>query len=186
MAPKKLENNFLVNTLGKLLVFLLNYAYYATLFIMKKLGKGCFWSFGTHYRYFHFLWGKQSWLTTSLSYDQPSGTNWVRKSRAHCIIKRRRLIYWKLAERSKQAWPKFINTIRTYCTLPPDMLWLIETKITSKPLRQRSLQKNEFRAWGFPTANRCQRWKWLCRITQMLKHSWQNPNNKEHWLHKEL
>jgi hypothetical protein len=30
--PKKLENNFLVNTLGKLLVFLVNYAYYATLF----------------------------------------------------------------------------------------------------------------------------------------------------------
>jgi hypothetical protein len=30
----------LVNTLGKLLVFLVNYAYYATLFIMKKLGKG--------------------------------------------------------------------------------------------------------------------------------------------------
>jgi hypothetical protein len=40
MSPKKLENNFLVSTLGKLLVFLVNYAYYATLFIMKKLGKG--------------------------------------------------------------------------------------------------------------------------------------------------
>jgi hypothetical protein len=24
------------------------------------------------------------WPTTNLSYDQPSGTNWVRKSRAHC------------------------------------------------------------------------------------------------------
>jgi hypothetical protein len=42
MAPKKLEivvsgrlgtfYNFLVSTLGKLLVFLVNYAYYATLF----------------------------------------------------------------------------------------------------------------------------------------------------------
>jgi hypothetical protein len=31
--------------------------------IMKKLGKGCFGSFGTHYRYFHyFLW--------ELTYDQ--------------------------------------------------------------------------------------------------------------------
>jgi hypothetical protein len=28
-------------------------------FIMKKLGKGCFGSFGTHHRYFHyFLWEK--------------------------------------------------------------------------------------------------------------------------------
>jgi hypothetical protein len=59
MAPQKLENNFLVSTLGKLLVFLVNYAYYATLFIMNKLGKGCFGSFGTRYRYFHyFLWEK--------------------------------------------------------------------------------------------------------------------------------
>jgi hypothetical protein len=57
-------------------------------FIMKTLGKGCFGSFGTHYRYFdYFLWEKQSWLTTNLSYDQPSGTNWVRKSRVHCTIK---------------------------------------------------------------------------------------------------
>jgi uncharacterized membrane protein len=53
MAPKKLENNFLVSTLGKLLVFLVTYAYYATFFIMKKLGKGCFGSFGKHYSYFH-------------------------------------------------------------------------------------------------------------------------------------
>jgi hypothetical protein len=53
---------------------------------MKTLGKGCFGSFGTHYGYFHYLlWEKQSWLTTNLSYDQPSGTNWVRKPRAHCI-----------------------------------------------------------------------------------------------------
>jgi hypothetical protein len=60
MAPKKLKNNFLVSTLGKLLVFLVNYAYYATLFYYK-LGKGCFGSFETHYRYFHyFLWEKQS------------------------------------------------------------------------------------------------------------------------------
>jgi hypothetical protein len=36
MAPKKLENNFLVSTLEKLLVFLVNYSYYATLFIMKN------------------------------------------------------------------------------------------------------------------------------------------------------
>jgi hypothetical protein len=33
MAPKKQENNFLVSTLGKLLVFLVNYVYYATLFM---------------------------------------------------------------------------------------------------------------------------------------------------------
>jgi hypothetical protein len=39
MAPKKLENNFLVSTLGKLLVFLVNYAYHANFFIMDKLGK---------------------------------------------------------------------------------------------------------------------------------------------------
>jgi hypothetical protein len=32
MAPKKLENNFLVITLEKLLVFLVNYAYYVTPF----------------------------------------------------------------------------------------------------------------------------------------------------------
>jgi hypothetical protein len=31
--PKKLENNVLVSTLGKLLVFLVNYAYYATLLL---------------------------------------------------------------------------------------------------------------------------------------------------------
>jgi hypothetical protein len=33
MAPKELENHFLVNTLGKLLVFLVNYAYYETVFL---------------------------------------------------------------------------------------------------------------------------------------------------------
>jgi hypothetical protein len=71
MVPKKLENNFLVSTLGKLLVFLVNYAYLPPFFIMKKLGKLCFGSFGTHYRYFYyFLWEKQSylrptWVTTS-------------------------------------------------------------------------------------------------------------------------
>jgi hypothetical protein len=32
MAAQKLENNLLVSTLGKSLVFLVNYAYYATLF----------------------------------------------------------------------------------------------------------------------------------------------------------
>jgi hypothetical protein len=37
MAPKKLENNFLVSTLGKLLVFLVNYAYYATLLYYEKV-----------------------------------------------------------------------------------------------------------------------------------------------------
>jgi hypothetical protein len=56
MAPKKLENNFLVSTLRKLLVFLVNYAYYANLFYYGKLGKGCVGSFGTHYSYF--LWEK--------------------------------------------------------------------------------------------------------------------------------
>jgi hypothetical protein len=30
-----------VSTLGKLLVFLVNYAHYIALFIMKRLGKGC-------------------------------------------------------------------------------------------------------------------------------------------------
>jgi hypothetical protein len=55
-------------------------------FIMKSLGKECFGRFGTHYGYFHyFLWEKQSWLTTNLSYDQLSRTNWARKSRVHCI-----------------------------------------------------------------------------------------------------
>jgi hypothetical protein len=59
MAPQKLENNFLLSTLRKLLVFLVNYAYCETLFMMTKLGKGWFGSFGTHYRYFHyFLWEK--------------------------------------------------------------------------------------------------------------------------------
>jgi hypothetical protein len=57
--PRKVENNFLISTLGKLLVFLVNYAYYATLFNYEKLGNGCFGSFGTHYRYFnYFLWEK--------------------------------------------------------------------------------------------------------------------------------
>jgi hypothetical protein len=37
MAPKKLENNFLVSTLEKLLVFLVNYAYYATLLYHEKV-----------------------------------------------------------------------------------------------------------------------------------------------------
>jgi hypothetical protein len=37
MAQKKLENNFLVSTLGKLLVFLVNYTYYATLFYYEKV-----------------------------------------------------------------------------------------------------------------------------------------------------
>jgi hypothetical protein len=37
MAPKKLENNFLVSTLGKLLVFLASYAYYAILFYYGKV-----------------------------------------------------------------------------------------------------------------------------------------------------
>jgi hypothetical protein len=36
MAPKKVENNFLVSTLGKLLVFLVNYAQYTTLFYYEK------------------------------------------------------------------------------------------------------------------------------------------------------
>jgi hypothetical protein len=37
MAPKKLESNFLVSTLGKLLVFLVNYAYYGTIFYYEKV-----------------------------------------------------------------------------------------------------------------------------------------------------
>jgi hypothetical protein len=37
MAPQKLENKFLVSTLGILLVFLINYAYYATLFYYEKV-----------------------------------------------------------------------------------------------------------------------------------------------------
>jgi hypothetical protein len=37
MAPQKLENNILVNTLGIFLVFLVNYAYYTTLFYYEKV-----------------------------------------------------------------------------------------------------------------------------------------------------
>jgi hypothetical protein len=37
MAPKKLENNFLVSTLAKLLVFLVNYAHYTTLLYYEKV-----------------------------------------------------------------------------------------------------------------------------------------------------
>jgi hypothetical protein len=37
MAPQKLENNFLVSTLEKLLGFVVNYAYYATLFDYEKV-----------------------------------------------------------------------------------------------------------------------------------------------------
>jgi hypothetical protein len=37
MAPKKLENKFLVSTLEILLVFLVNYVYYATLFYYEKV-----------------------------------------------------------------------------------------------------------------------------------------------------
>jgi hypothetical protein len=59
MAPKKLENYSLVSTLGKLLVFLINYSHYTTLFYYEMLGKGCFGRFGTHYEYCHyFLWEK--------------------------------------------------------------------------------------------------------------------------------
>jgi hypothetical protein len=58
--------NFLASALGKLLVFLVNYAHYTTLFIIKRLGKVCFGRFGTHYGYFHyFIWGK-----IVLTYDQ--------------------------------------------------------------------------------------------------------------------
>jgi hypothetical protein len=35
-GPKKLENNVLVRTLEKLLVFLVNYAFYATFFYYEK------------------------------------------------------------------------------------------------------------------------------------------------------
>jgi hypothetical protein len=37
MAPNKLENNFLVSTLGRLLAFLVNYEYYSTLFYYEKV-----------------------------------------------------------------------------------------------------------------------------------------------------
>jgi hypothetical protein len=37
MAPQTLENNFLVSTLRKLLVFLVNYAYYANIFYYEKV-----------------------------------------------------------------------------------------------------------------------------------------------------
>jgi hypothetical protein len=49
-----------VSTLGKLLVFLVNYAHYTAFFkIMNRLGKGFFGRFETHYGYFHyFLWEK--------------------------------------------------------------------------------------------------------------------------------
>jgi hypothetical protein len=51
--------NFMVSTLGKLLAFLVNYTHYTTLFYMKRLGKGCFGRFRTHYGHFHyFLWEK--------------------------------------------------------------------------------------------------------------------------------
>jgi hypothetical protein len=36
-GPQKLENNFLVSTVEKLLVFLVNYAYYAILFYYEKV-----------------------------------------------------------------------------------------------------------------------------------------------------
>jgi hypothetical protein len=66
MAPKKLENNFLVSTLGKLLVFLVNYSYYATLFIMKKVREGVLWEFrNALYVFPLFLVGKIVW-----TYDQ--------------------------------------------------------------------------------------------------------------------
>jgi hypothetical protein len=45
MAPKKLENNFLVSTLRKLLVFLVSYAYYATIFYYEKVRSGVLWEF---------------------------------------------------------------------------------------------------------------------------------------------
>jgi hypothetical protein len=60
MAPKNLEKQLRkkeklkkaitieVSTLGKLLVFLVNYAHYTTLFHYEKLDKGCFGRFGTH------------------------------------------------------------------------------------------------------------------------------------------
>jgi hypothetical protein len=39
-GPKKLENNFLVSTIRKLLMFLVNYAYYETLFYYEKVRYG--------------------------------------------------------------------------------------------------------------------------------------------------
>jgi hypothetical protein len=43
MAPKKLENNFLVSTLGKLLVFLVNYAHYTTPFYYEIVKYWVLW-----------------------------------------------------------------------------------------------------------------------------------------------
>jgi hypothetical protein len=37
MVPKMIENNFLGSTIGKLLVFLVTYEYYATLFYYEKV-----------------------------------------------------------------------------------------------------------------------------------------------------
>jgi hypothetical protein len=37
MPPKELENNSLASIIGKLLVFLVNYAYYETLFDYEKV-----------------------------------------------------------------------------------------------------------------------------------------------------
>jgi hypothetical protein len=45
MALKKPENKFLVSTLGKLLVFLLNYAYSATLLYYENVRQGVLWEF---------------------------------------------------------------------------------------------------------------------------------------------
>jgi hypothetical protein len=78
--------NFLASTLGKLLVFLVNYAHYTTLFNYEKLGKRCFGRFGAHYVYFHyFLWGKIVLTYDQLELRPALRTNWVRKSRVHCI-----------------------------------------------------------------------------------------------------
>jgi hypothetical protein len=43
-GPKK-AGKFLVGTLGKLLVFLVNYVYYATLFYYEKVRYGVLWEF---------------------------------------------------------------------------------------------------------------------------------------------
>jgi hypothetical protein len=71
MAPKTLENNFLVSTLEKLLMFLVNYAHYTALFYYEKVRYGVLWENRNA------LWVFPLFLMVKivLTYDQPSGTN---------------------------------------------------------------------------------------------------------------
>jgi hypothetical protein len=63
--------NFLVSTLGKLFVFLVNYAHYKTLFYYEKFRYGVLWEVRNALWVFPlFLMGQ-----IVLTYDQPSLTN---------------------------------------------------------------------------------------------------------------